>query len=87
MDNLQHRCDLSNNFRVFKHFLLHGFNSHLLLVVGFSLNLPLGLQGGDDVLVLPSDLVGEPAEITEFAALPQASHLKLHIYFELRYIW
>jgi len=38
-----------------------------LLVVDSRLDLTLGLQGGDDVLVLPSNLVGETAQNAEFA--------------------
>ena len=34
-------------------------DGQLLLVEGLGLNLALDLQGGDDVLVLPADLVGK----------------------------
>merc|ERR1712228_188839 len=39
----------------------------LLLVVNGGLDLALGLQGRDDVLVFPSDLVGETAQDAIFA--------------------
>ena len=42
----------------------HNFSTHLLLllVVRASLDLSLGLELGNDVLVLSSDLVGETAD-------------------------
>ena len=39
----------------------------LLLVVDGGLDLTLGLQGGNDVLILPSDFVGETSQHAKLA--------------------
>jgi len=51
-------------------------NLQLALVESLSLNLPLGLEGSNDVLVLPADLVSEPAKRAEPPAVLQPQHLE-----------
>jgi len=74
LDQLLLRCDLScdGNLRLFAEFLV----SNALLVESAALDLTSGLQRGDDVLVLPADLVGETSEHTKLPALLQAQHFE-----------
>jgi len=56
-----------------------GFKRHigtLLLVINRSLDFALGFQGGDDVLVFPANLVGEPSKDAEFAVRLQSENAK-----------
>jgi len=46
------------------------------VVVVLSLDLPLGLQGLDDVLVLPSDIVAQPSQRTELPSWLEAENLE-----------
>merc|ERR1719328_946409 len=51
-------------------------NLELALVEGLALHLPLGLKCGHNVLVLPADLVSEPAKGAEPPSVLQPQNLK-----------
>jgi len=51
-------------------------NLQLSLVEGFSLNLPLGFKGSNDILVLPANLVSEPAQGAVSPSVLQPQHLQ-----------
>jgi len=51
-------------------------NLELALVEGLALHLPLGLKRGHDVLVLPADLMSEPAKGAEPPSVLQPQNLK-----------
>ena len=65
LNDLLVRRDPLDNLGVLLH-VLPELGDHLdLLVVGLSLDLALGLEGLDNVLVFPPDLVGQTTEGTE----------------------
>merc|ERR1712007_419124 len=51
-------------------------NLELALVEGLTLHLPLGLKRGHDVLVLPADLMSEPAKGAEPPSVLQPQNLQ-----------
>lgn len=50
-------CNPLDDLRIFLDLFLNFVNSHLLLVEGLGLDLALGLECGNDVLVLPADVM------------------------------
>merc|ERR1719495_53305 len=76
LDDLLHGLDLLGNLGIGEDCGLGLLDLLLSLVEGLSLDLPLGFQSLDDVLVFPSNLVSESTQRAEPSAVFEPEHLQ-----------